>query len=380
MSDQNGGAVLLEAVHNQVKKVQTNSLDLSFNELMDMYEQCELIVDPEYQRAFRWSEGKESRFIESLVLGMPIPPIFVIEQDDGKYELIDGLQRLSSYFHFRGKLALDAFDRKIVKGDMLKLADCDIVKELAGRQHDDLPAAIQIRLKRHFIRVEVIGKDSDQRLRYHMFKRLNTGGENLSDQEIRNCTVRLLDGGAKLMKFIIELSALETFRACTDTLTDDAKQKRFDQELVLRFFAFKNNRSTYTHDVGDFMTDYMEAIADSAAGKLFDYDAERQAFTKTFQILANTLDEKAFGWVNKKGTLVRGFAVYHYEAFTLALQSALNRIDPDNPGQMDRLRGVFEEIKANGEFIAITSGGGRNSKGALDNRVQFVEQRIPQNL
>src|SRR5580704_8128004 len=379
MADQNGGTVLLEAVHNQVKKVQTTSLDLSFNELMDMYEQEELIVDPEYQRAFRWSEGKESRFIESLVLGMPIPPIFVIEQDDGKYELIDGLQRLSSYFHFRGKLALDAFDRKIVKGDVLKLIDCDIVHELNGRQHDDLPAAIQIRLKRHFIRVEVIGKDSDQRLRYHMFKRLNTGGENLSDQEIRNCTVRLLDGGAKFMKFIIELSAQENFRTCTDTLTDDAKQKRFDQELVLRFFAFKNNKDAYTHDVGDFMTDYMEAIADSAAAAPFDfdYDQQRQAFAKTFQILANTLDEKAFGWVNKKGTLVRGFAVYHYEAFTLGLQSALDRIDPKNDEHMNRLRQLFEEIKANADFIGITTGGGRNSKGALDGRVRFVETRIP---
>jgi hypothetical protein len=380
MGDQNGGAVLLEAVHNQVKKVQTNSLDLSFNELMDMYEQGELIVDPEYQRAFRWSEGKESRFIESLVLGMPIPPIFVIEQDDGRYELIDGLQRLSSYFHFRGKLALDAFDRRITKGELLKLIDCDIVNELNGQQHDDLPAAIQIRLKRHFIRVEVIGKDSDERLRYHMFKRLNTGGENLSDQEIRNCTVRLLDGGARFMKFVIELSALDNFRTCTDTLTDDAKQKRFDQELVLRFFAFKNNKDAYTHDVGDFMTDYMEAIADSAAGAHFDYEEERQTFTKTFQILANTLDEKAFGWVNKKGTLVRGFAVYHYEAFTLGLQSALNRIDPNDQIHMNRLRLLFEEIKANVDFMAITTGGGRNSKGALDGRVQFVETRIPQNL
>jgi len=76
------------------------------------------------------------------------------------------------------------------------------VKQLNGRKHDDLPTAIQIRLKRHFIRVEVIGKDSDQRLRYHMFKRLNTGGETLSEQEIRNCTVRLLDGGATFMKFL----------------------------------------------------------------------------------------------------------------------------------------------------------------------------------
>lgn len=380
MADQNGGAVLLEAVQNQVKKVQTNSLDLSFNELMDMYEQAELVVDPEYQRAFRWSEGKESRFIESLVLGMPIPPIFVIEQEEGKYELIDGLQRLSSYFHFRGKLTIDTFEKQIIKGQFLKLSDCDIVKELNGRTHDDLPAAIQIRLKRHFIRVEVIGRDSDERLRYHMFKRLNTGGENLSDQEIRNCTVRLLDGGSRFMKFVADLSIFEAFRACTDTLTDDAKQKRFDQELILRFFAFKNNREGYTHDVGDFMTDYMEGIADSATGRTFDYEAEAQVFKKTFEILSNTLDEKAFGWVNKRGTLVRGFSVYHYEAFTLGLQSALERIDPGDSAQMSRLRQVLEGVKADQGFIAITTGGGRNSKGALDDRIKYVEARIPRIL
>lgn len=380
MPEQNGGTTLVNAVQSQVKKVQTSSLDLSFNELMDMYEQGELIINPDYQRAFRWSQGKESRFIESLVLGMPIPPIFVIEQDDGKYELIDGLQRLSSYFHFRGKLELNAFDRQIAKGESLILTDCDIVRELNKQQHDNLPTAIQIRLKRHFIRVEVIGKDSDQRLRYHMFKRLNTGGENLSDQEIRNCTVRLLEGGAKFMKFIADLSALDTFRTCTDTLTDDAKQKSFDQELVLRFFAFKNNRDAYTHDVGDFMTDYMEAVADPADHTTFDYESERETFKKTFQVLGNTLEDRSFGWVNKNGTLVRGFAVYHYEAFTLGMQSALGVIAPDDLSQMARLRKIFEEIKKDQKFIAITSGGGRNSKGALDLRVQFVEDRIPQDL
>jgi hypothetical protein len=151
---------LLNAVQRQIRKVQTGSLDLSFNELMDMYAspERELTVDPDYQRTFRWSAGKESRFIESLILGMPIPPIFVIELEDSKYELIDGLQRLSSYFHFRGRLRSDGPDRAIKEGDFLTLSDCDIVQELNGLRHDDLPAAMQIRLKRHFIRVEVIRK------------------------------------------------------------------------------------------------------------------------------------------------------------------------------------------------------------------------------
>ncbi len=379
--DQNAAsAELLQAVQKQVKQIQTSSLDLSFNELLDMYNSQELIIDPEYQRAFRWSRGKESRFIESLILGMPIPPLFVIELEDSKYELIDGLQRLSSYFHFRGALELEIFDRKIHKNEGLILTDCDIVSELNGLNHDQLPVAMQIRLKRHFIRVEVIRKDSDQRLRYHMFKRLNTGGENLSEQEIRNCTVRLLENGARFMSFLTLLSNLADFRLCTSTLTEEAQQQRFDQELVLRFFAFKNNRASYTHDVSDFMTDYMESIADPQSGKVFGYEKEREAFEQTFKVLAVLLEDRAFGWVNKAGTIVRGFAVYHFESFTLGLQDFLTRIDLTDQAQMDLLRGVLEDIKKDKNFIEITSGGGRNSKGALDRRIGFVREAVQRAL
>ncbi len=372
---------LLSAVQKQIKKVQTSSLDLSFNELLDMYKNSELVINPEYQRVFRWSEGKESRFIESLILGMPIPPIFVIELSDSKYELIDGLQRLSSYFHFRSSLNFEGSDRIIHVGEGLRLVDCDIVRELNGLRHADLPTSTQIRLKRHFIRVEVIGKDSDQRLRYHMFKRLNTGGESLSEQEIRNCTVRLLDQGASFMKFIGELSSSEDFKLCTANVSEEATRQSFDQELVLRFFAFKNNRNEYVHDVSDFMTDYMESVAaDPANGPAFDYGLERTIFAKTFMILARCLADRAFGWMNKSGTIVRGFSVYHYEALTLGLQPFLGRIDANDGAAMARVGEILERIKGAQGFIDITSGGGRNSRGMLDKRVKFVEDRFASEL
>jgi hypothetical protein len=101
------------------------------------------------------------------------------------------LQRISSYLHFRGehpgRLNSDRTYSKLV------LTDCDIAKELNGHTFDSLPSALQIKLKRNFVRVEVIRRESDKRLRYYVFKRLNTGGSLLSDQEIRNCTIRLLD-------------------------------------------------------------------------------------------------------------------------------------------------------------------------------------------
>jgi uncharacterized protein with ParB-like and HNH nuclease domain len=161
---------LILAVDKKIKGIRTRSLDISFNELLDMYKSGELIIDPDYQRLFRWDETKQSQFIESLILELPLPPIFVVEAEEGKFELIDGLQRISTYLNFRGELP----NKK-----NLTLQNCDIVQELNTLNYGDLPPALRIKLKRNFIRVEIIRKESDRRLRYYMFKRLNTGGEKL---------------------------------------------------------------------------------------------------------------------------------------------------------------------------------------------------------
>src|SRR6185503_5732981 len=87
---------LINAIDSRLKKVHTQALDLSFNELLDMHRNGELDISPEYQRLFQWSEGARSRFVESLLLEMPVPPIYVVEEEDGRYLLIDGLQRISS--------------------------------------------------------------------------------------------------------------------------------------------------------------------------------------------------------------------------------------------------------------------------------------------
>lgn len=200
---------LIDKIDDKRSKVRTNSFDISFNELVDMFRDEEIIIDPEYQRLFRWSEKQQSRFIESLVLELPLPPIFVIENTDGVYELIDGLQRVSSYLHYRGFLGDEKF----------KLVGCDIIKSLNNFSYEELPKVIQIRLKRNFVRMEVIRKESDSDLRYHMFKRLNRGGEILSEQEVRNCTVRILDN--KFIDFIIKLSQNEDFINVTKKLSEE---------------------------------------------------------------------------------------------------------------------------------------------------------------
>lgn len=370
---------LLSAIDSKLAKVHTQSLDLSFNELLDMYDNNELDIRPDYQRVFQWSEGARSRFIESLLLEMPVPPIYVIEEDEGRYLLIDGLQRISSYLHLRGALDASHLDRPVRRGDKLVLSDCDIVEELNGHTFDTLGTALQIRLKRAFVRVEVVRKGSDPKFKYHMFKRLNTGGEILSPQQIRNCTIRLLD--STFNDFIIRLSKEKYFKKCIDTLNQEKRLEAYDQELVLRFFAFKNDRQSFRHDVSDFLTDYMEKVSDPtkpAAYKRFNYDKEEQIFLKTFSILNATLGTMSFAFKDKKkrDSLTRGFSVYHYEAFTVGLQESIQEIDLKDKDLLERIKNVFNEIKLDERFVKITTGGGKNSPGPLNERIGFVEEKM----
>ena len=310
---------------------------------------------------------------------MPVPPIYVIEEDEGRYLLIDGLQRISSYLHLRGELDALHLDPPVHKGEKLVLVDCDIVHELNGKAFDDLGTALQIRLKRAFVRVEVVRKGSDPRFKYHMFKRLNTGGQLLTTQQLRNCTIRLLDPGFN--DFVIELSRIVPFVNTTESLTQQSRLGAFDQELVLRFFSLKNYRSAFKHDVGDFMTEYMERVSDQEDQLQFDYIAERAIFDKTFSLFNATLADRAFTYANQaRDGLTRGFSVYHYEALTLGIQSKLQTLQVDDAAQMTTLKEVLTAIKLDPEFIRLTTGGGKNSPGQLNERVAFVQTRIEARL
>lgn len=369
MSTETNVVDLITAIDNKLQKVHTQSLDLSFNELLDMKKEGELKIDPEYQRVFRWSEGARSRFIESLLLEMPVPPIYVIEEDDGKYLLIDGLQRISSYLHLRGHLDGPHLEPPVKNGNRLKLIDCDIVEELNGKTYDDLGTALQIRLKRAFIRVEVVRKGSDPRFKYHMFKRLNTGGANLSPQQIRNSSIRLLD--PKFNDFIIRMSKEPEYTNCSQTLSYEQQLEAYDQELVLRFFALKNDRLNFVHSVSDFLTEYMETVSDQELGrnKDFDYALEEASFKKTFEVLSKSIGDYAFGYANKNKKLVRGFGIYQYEAFTIGIQCVLEKLSSSDAKQMQKLKNVITVIKTDRDFITLTTGGGKNSRGQLKLRM-----------
>lgn len=307
---------LIENVDRQIIKIRTKSLDISFNELYDMYKSKELTISPDYQRLFRWEEEQQSRFVESLILEMPVPPVFVIEGDDGVYELIDGLQRISSYLHFRGERLGETTD------DYLILHGCDIVSELNGLTFDQLPKALQIKLKRTFIRLEVIRKESEPSLKYHMFKRLNTGGELLSDQEVRNCTIRLL--GSKGIDFLEACSKNEDFKSVIQKLSSDKRKTKYDQELVLRFFAIKNDIEHYKYPVTEYLTQYLEKMTKEEIP--FDYQKEKNIFERTFQYIKENWGAEAFSGKTANGTAKNEFVLYYFDGITISIASFIEQV------------------------------------------------------
>ena len=164
---------------------------------------------------------------------------------------------------------------------------------------------------------------------------------------------------------------------CISTLSEEKAEQKGDQELVLRFFAFKNNRQNYVHDVSDFMTEYMEAVSDPTREDFpFDYPTEQLIFEKTFKILNRTLESSAFSGTNPQGNLVAKFLSYHYEAFTLGLQPHLDKIDPYNDRVIMKLKAVLLSIKKDEEFRRITTGGGKNYARPLQDRIAFVEKKV----
>ena len=312
---------LLEKIDSMSLTVSTDSLDISFGEISSMYDDGELEIRPAYQRLFRWSNVQQSQFIESLLLGLPIPPIFVIETESRKYELIDGLQRISSYLHFIGSLKSSRYSEK----HKLKLCECEIVSDLDETIYDDLSPALRIKLKRSYVKMYIIKKESQPRIKYDMFKRLNTGGSLLEAQEIRNSTIRLLS--EEFIDFIQDLSKNNDFRSCIDCVQDNLIERQFDDELVLRFFTLKNAPLSHykasassSDSLAYFMTKYAEDVANKEV--VFDYEKEKTIFEKVFFILNKTLGKSAFLQSEKDSS--GQFLAFYYEALAISIASLPN--------------------------------------------------------
>jgi hypothetical protein len=253
-------------------------------------------------------------------LGIPIPQIFVAQRPDGVWDVVDGLQRLSTIFEFAGIL-LDDEEKKI---PALTLESTTYLPGLGGRRWEDeshpdqsLTTAQRLLIKRAKINVSIILKESDELAKYELFQRLNTGGSMLSDQEVRNSILVMMN--LDLYKWIRSLSQDQNFATCV-ALSDRAIDEQYDMELVTRFIVFRKMPPAALKtigDVGEFLTEKAKALAQD---KAFDYKKEEAAFRETFAILSSTLEDNAFRRYDKtKERFVGGFSVSAFEAVAIGM-------------------------------------------------------------
>lgn len=220
----------------------TQFVDYNLMTLSDLIKDKTIDLKPEYQRRDRWNDMRQSKLIESFLMNVPVPPIFLNEDEIGMYSVIDGKQRLISIHNFLT--------------DKLKLNGLEVFAKLNGKYYSNLQQKFQKIIKtRAILRAIIILRQSDEDIKYEVFQRLNTGGVSLNDQEIRNSAYP-----GPFNDLILKLSENSIFQkllGISDKQESTIYQEMKDVELVLRFFTFVENPSYFSGDISRKMSETM---------------------------------------------------------------------------------------------------------------------------
>ncbi len=244
-------------VPEEYRQLNAAEAKISVRELWDRYCNADLILQPDFQRSYVWDTMKASRYIESLLLRLPTPPIFLSEEPDGRWIVIDGHQRLESLFRYMQPLLSGPRARANVALpfgvlNTLTLTSLEVLAELNGKAVEALTVEDRDRLWDTPLSIIQIPKTSHPDMKYLLFARLNQGSMSLNSQELRNCLYR----GA-YNQLIARLSESSDFLALWGRASPDKRMRH--RELVLRFFAFFHRRDKYRTPFRAFLNDEMEA-------------------------------------------------------------------------------------------------------------------------
>jgi hypothetical protein len=236
---------LLIEIEQKRTEFKSESYPMSIGELVNLYEKKEIIINPDFQRFFRWTDTQKTRLIESLLLGIPVPSIFVFQREDGIWELVDGLQRVSTLLQFMGKHPTKP---------ALKLQPTKYLPSLGGmiwgkdEQNDDeaemqavvdrdekiLPNALKLNLKRAKLNLTIILSDTGKNAKFEVFQRLNTGGTYASDQEVRNSLMIMVS--KPTYTWFNDIAKEKDFLE-TISLSEKLLEEQYPMELALRHIA-----------------------------------------------------------------------------------------------------------------------------------------------
>jgi Protein of unknown function DUF262 len=334
------------------QEIRPDSYSMSIGEWVSLYQQQEVEIHPEFQRFFRWNDYQKTKLIESIILGFPIPPIFVSQREDGVWDVVDGLQRLSTIYQFMGILKDE--NGKLIPP--LKLKPTKYLPSFEGKLWEDpdhpegspvgLSSAQRLLIKRTKINVNILQKESDSSAKYELFQRLNTGGSIANAQEVRSCIV--VSKNPNLYRWMKELSNNEDCQSCI-ALNETSLEEQYDLEILSRFLVLRTIDLKSVRGLGDvetFFTDNMIKISEDEGYSL---EKEGLAFRNTFKILNSSMSGESFRKYDVvKNKFSGGFLLAPFEAIGLGIghnhESIIN--------QSTDLRAKIISLWSNPEYLA----------------------------
>jgi hypothetical protein len=229
---------------NKQRDIVTSVVDYNLATLAGLVANHRIDLSPRYQRRHRWNAARQSKLIESFLMNVPVPPVFLNEDNYGRYSVIDGKQRLFAINEFlRGRL---------------RLTGLHVFHEINGKTFDDLPGDLQAVIEtRGVLRAVIVLRQSSSDIKFEVFQRLNTGGVRLNPQEIRNSTYP-----GTLNNVILDLSENADFRRLLrvkDERTSAIVREMRDAELVLRYFTFSATWETFSSGMMRHMDEHMSS-------------------------------------------------------------------------------------------------------------------------
>lgn len=348
----------IAAARNEIR---TDKLDITYGELANLYDAEELVIRPEYQRLFRWTPTQKTRFIESILLGFPTPAIFVAEDAQGIWELVDGLQRVSTVLEYMGLLKKED-GSTMPAPELVRAGHKPRLPSVEDMAFSNLSLQARLSIKRAGCRVEVIKVGSEPTMKYEVFERLNTGGLVMSAQEVRNCIFRATAPG-----FVDWVESLATYSPFRDNLGLSELQENtmFDRGLVLRYLTMTNAFEEFEHDVEPFITDFVRQVVEKE--RELDMNHEGQLFKDAFQLIACALGEDS--WRHYRDGRHKGpFSVYVFETVSTGVAVNLGHVTTLSASQ---LKDKIIEFKERPNFVDNT-GAGANIKSKQQSRMRFA--------
>ena len=352
MEEKLGEEIILEnEIDKARRKIKTDAYSMSIGEIITKINNDEIILSPKFQRYFRWTNKQQSDLIESIFLNIPIPPIFVFTRNDGKWDIVDGLQRLNT---------IDKFStNKITLYE--KESEAAYIKDLKLKKYSNLSEKLKLMFKSKRIDVILILNESSVESKYDIFNRLNTGGTSLSEQEITNCVMIMTN--ENFYDYLEELYKNSIFKSLViNQLSKKRQVERIDLDLILRFLSFRNicndiKKIDAIKSVNKFLDN--NAI-EMCKNKEYEFEKNRKAFIKTFELLKKIFGNDAFKKYDiKKEKFVNKFNFPRYEFLVSGIGYYIDYWNEKNIQNVEKnlLNDYKEFCKDNSDFQRYTESG-----------------------